>query len=509
MALADYYERAALAASQVIAGFAPDLFQKTLEETNVGLSIDREAAMSEEGKALADLSIRLLARLYPCLDLRAELSSEGDRLETLARSVNPRIEFIRGASVGIAVGRAAARFDTTIFAGSDGWDALISSTDPLQSGNSPNPLGAGAAACLAVGGVFNNVLLPDSSAAAISNVRLSTFHCEKGQTSGEISNAHWNLTTDAVLVGIGAVGNGTVWALGRSPITGKIHLVDHEALELSNLQRYVLAKRSEEGEPKVEMARQHFRDELASIPHRMSWAQFVQEYGYDWREVLVSVDSAGDRRSVQATLPQWIANAWTQPGDLGVSVHQTFEGSGACLACLYLPSGATPNEDEIVAAALGIPQHTPDVRTLLHNGDGVGRPLLEEVAQGLNLDFNQVATYEGKTIRELYVQGICGGGLIPLGASGMPRQELHVPLAHQSALAGVLLAGALVRRVIGKNSQTTVTTRIDITRPLADFLTQPTLKAGTGVCICEDQDYVRAYRAKYGMGGSRPGRSSR
>ena len=46
MALAEYYERAALAASQIIAGFAPDLFRRTLEQANVGLAIDKEAATS-------------------------------------------------------------------------------------------------------------------------------------------------------------------------------------------------------------------------------------------------------------------------------------------------------------------------------------------------------------------------------------------------------------------------------------------------------------------------------
>jgi len=84
---------------------------------------------------------------------------------------------------------------------------------------------------------------------------------------------------------------------------------------------------------------------------------------------------------------------------------------------------------------------------------------------------------------------------------GLPRQELHVPLAHQSALAGILLAAALLGRAVGKTIDTTMTTRIDVTRPLGDFLTQPTLKAHTGLCICEDQDYVRAYQAKFGMAG--------
>ena len=117
MAFADYYERAALAASQVVAGFTPDLFRRALQDANIGLAIDREAAISNEGRALADLSIRLLARLYPCLEVKAELSSEGERLENLARTINPEIEFKRGASIGIAIGTRSPTFETTYFAG--------------------------------------------------------------------------------------------------------------------------------------------------------------------------------------------------------------------------------------------------------------------------------------------------------------------------------------------------------------------------------------------------------
>jgi molybdopterin/thiamine biosynthesis adenylyltransferase len=498
VALADYYERAALAASQVIAGFVPDLFRTTLEDTNVGLAIDREASTSGEGEALAELSIRLLARLYPCLEIRAEVSSDGDRLESLARMINPRIEFKSGASIGIGIGRGARGFATTYFAGSDGWDALLSTSTPVRTGRSPNPFGAGAAACLAVGRIFNHVVSEDSERRASDEVRLSTFLREKGETPRSIPNDNWKLCGDAVLVGVGAVGNGAVWGLGRSPINGTIHIVDHEALELSNLQRYVLASRVDDGRPKVDIAAPFFSGSVTCVSHQLAWADFVENFGYGWQSVLVALDSAADRRSVQAALPKWIANAWTQPGDLGVSVHGHFDGEGACLACLYLQTTTTPNEDEIVAAALGIPQLVGDVRTLLHSGAGVGRPLLEAVAQGLQRSLDEVLQYQGRSIRELYVEGICGGGLIPLGMIGLPRQELHVPLAHQSALAGVLLGAALMRRAVENTAETTMTTRIDVTKPLGDFLTQPTLKAQTGLCICEDQDFVRAYQAKFG-----------
>jgi len=497
MSIADYHERAAMAAAQVIAGFDADLFRKTLEHTGVGVAIGRQSAMSNEGKVLADLVVRLLARLYPCLELRVEVSEEGERLAALARAINPRIEFINNASIGISIGKEAPTFKDTYFAGSNGWDALLSSRETVPTGSSQNPFGAGAASCFAVANLFNRVLIPDWQHRITADLLFSTFKREREKTSGDIPNGNWKMTGDAVLVGLGAVGNGVVWALALSSLTGTLHIVDHETLELSNLQRYVLAERSDERKTKIEIAERHLRGPLKPQPHQQTWAEFVGMAGYDWPHVLVALDSAADRRAVQASLPKWIANSWTQPGDLGISVHNHFDGLGACLACLYLPSGRIPNEDEIVARALGVPGMLNEIRTLLHTGKGVSRQLIESVAAGLGRPVEDVLRYEGRPVRDLYVEGVCGGGLIPLGSAGTPPRALHVPVAHQSALAGVLLAAALVRRSLLGEEEGTLITRVDILRAVPNYVTQPALKAGNGLCICEDSEYVAAFRAKY------------
>jgi Prokaryotic E2 family C len=497
MALADYHERAALAASQVISGFDLDLFRTVLHKTAVGIGIGRQAGDSTEGTVLADLTIRLLARLYPLLELRVETSSQAETLAGLARAINPKIEITTNASVGISIGTGSPRFDTTYFAGSNGWDAFVSSQESLQTGSSPNPFGAGVAACLAAANLFNRVLIPDWEERITNELLFSAFQRDRQRTSEDVSNSGWRLDEDAVLVGAGAIGNGAVWALSRSPLTGALHVIDPEVLELSNLQRYVLGVRSDEGRAKVELTGSCLNGSLKPLPHQMKWAEFVQASGYKWPYVLVALDTAGDRRSVQASLPNWIANSWTQPGDLGLSVHGRFDGEGACLSCLYLADRKVPNEDEIVAEALGVPGLVGDIRTLLHTGNGASRQLLEAVAAGLHLPVNDVIAYEGRPVRALYVEGVCGGGLISLGSTGTPRQELHVPIAHQSALAGILLAAALARRSISNEQHGTEITRFNILEPAGDYLTQSALKAGNGVCVCEDADYLTAFKEKY------------
>ena len=500
VALAEYYDRAALAASQVLAGFDATAFQSLVGDTRVGVSIGATAAASNEGRALADLVVRLLARLYPQLELRENPGVDEalmQELRDLASAINPDIEFCADASAGVQIGIDGSDFDVSVYAGSSGWDALVSRAAPQPTGDSVNPLGAGAAACLAVGHLFNRLFLPDWHDLAWPDTRFSTFELAMGTTAPAVSNEEWTLSDEVVLVGAGAIGNGALWALSRAPMRGLLRIVDPQEVELSNLQRYVLSGREDVGKKKTEVPLRFFSQGLTVVPHDQAWDVFVSREGHAWPNVLVALDSAADRRAVQASLPMSLTNAWTQPGDLGVSVHGRFGTPAACLWCLYLPESALPNEDEIVAGALGIPQHVADVRTLLHNGLGVPRALLEAVSAALGLSADEVLQYENRPVRELYVEGICGGGLLPLGAGGMPRQELHVPLAHQSALAGVLLAAALVHRVVAPIGEETEISRIDVLAPLGDYIKQPARRRGNGLCICEDADYVDAFNKKY------------
>jgi hypothetical protein len=499
MALADYYDRAAVAAAQVISGFNEQAFRSVLEATTIGVSIDRHAAASSEGRVLSDLLIRLLARLYPRLHLAVtDLAYVAD-LSALARAINPQIKLVgSGAEVGIAVGEKAMSFPNTVFAGSEGWLARVGDSVPLSVGGSRNPFGAGAAACLAAANIFRVLFLGGSAERLDSNIAFSTWSGERShENDGPPLPSPLQLPGDAVLVGLGAVGHGVLWALGRSPLAGRLHIVDPETIELSNLQRYVLGKRSDDHRPKTNVAeRALIAGGLEPISHTSPWAEFVSQEGYNWPLVLLAVDSASDRRAVQATLPGWVANAWTQPGDLGVSLHSRFGGEGACVSCLYLPSGPAPNEDELVARALNVPGHQRQVRDLLHHRTPVPADLLDAISSGLDVPSQALQRFAGRGIRELYVEGLCGGALIGLERLGRPMGEVHVPLAHQSALAGVLLASGLARHVLSGDESVTTITRIDVLRPLGSRLTQPARKSDAR-CICQDTDYVETFETKW------------
>lgn len=496
MGLAPFFARSALAASQVIAGFDADRFEQRLGRTGVGLAIDSANARRAEGRVLADLSIRLLARLYPTLALDIEDEILAGDLRRLALEINPDVDLVDDAEYGISIGRQARQYRSgSVHAGSNGWLAMVGTQRPYATGTSRLPFGAGAAASLAAANLFRMVLIEDGTEALDSDTTLSTFD---GSNDPDMKASPPILRPrkgSVALIGLGAIGNAAAWALGTWGLPGQVGLVDHEVVDLGNLQRYVLTLLSDVGALKTEVAARAFLRGVAA-QHPLTYAEFAELTAHTTSTLVVALDSARDRRQAQSSLPASIINAWTQPGDLGVAVHGRFGGLGACVECLYLRDEVAPNEDEVVAAALGVPEQVRVVRDLLAYGKPVPPEFMSVIAERKSLDPRRSEAFVGRTIRELYVDGFCGGGLIPLGAMGSAPVELHVPLAHQSALAGVLLAAAYARSQAGPTPEHTSIMRVDVMRALGVTAPQPAAARGPG-CICRDADYVSRFEAKW------------
>lgn len=494
MALPPYYQRAAVAMAQVLHGYDDEAIRRTLQDTVIGISFGPQAANSADGQALLDLLIRLLARLYPRLFLRGHNSdAQAASLCDLAQSINPDIEMApeKDATFSIVVGDdVAAPPSPFIAVGCHGWRGMVG-TDLLPVADSGNPFGAGVAAALAAANVFRHVFISadllDSSAVLTA---IPDGESLPPPTKADLGPAN-------VVCGLGAVGQAVVWALARVPVRGDLDLVDDESVELDNMQRYVLTAVPDEGQLKTTLAARHLGEQLRVREHAVPWSEFVALQGYAWDRVVCGVDSAGGRRQVQASLPRWICNAWTQPGDLGISRHAF--GRGACVACLYMPRTPTLNEDAIIATALGIPELPllMRVRELLFRNAGTPDDLLSVIADRRpDVDRAALMRFSGRPLRELYREGFCGGTVLPIGRAGMPQADVHVPMAHQSALAGVLAAAAVVADALGFRPARTDSLRVDLLRPLPSRVLFQPIGAASG-CLCQDRDYQRRYLAKW------------
>ena len=491
MAIPDYFQRNAVAISQAISGLDEQCLEARLADVCIGVTIGPDAD-TEEGRAMADLLVRLLVRLYPSLVIRDEEDGGvGDQISALARRINPHIDLSGQPTIEVVVGTARPRSNAarTVFAGSKGWSARLSTRDPQGCGTSNNPFGAGLAACLAAADVFRHVFLPGEELDGECEIAIPNV----GEWATDDGGVHGNVGS-LVLAGAGAIGNAAAWALSRAQVEGSIEIVDHESVDLGNLQRYVLAERGDEKRPKAPFVVGGFNGKLSASAYECTLAEFLEKKNHKVDNLLLALDSAKDRCAAQASLPRRVANAWTQPDDLGVSSHDFLEG--ACVNCLYLPDGEQKNEDQIIAESFGVPDQLMQVRTLLYTNEGAPRDLLEAIATAQDLPLEKLLPFGGRPLRALYTEGFCGGAVIPLGDLGKPANDVHVPLAHQSALAGVLLAAAGVRMGLSGGVDSFVA-QYDVLKPQERFQVYHAAKHAGERCICQDADYREVYRSKY------------
>jgi hypothetical protein len=513
MAVANFFDRALLSASQALRGIQPGAIKERLEANAVEIAFDDQAAAAGEGRFALDLTVRLLARLYPSLritGLTEQVAALVKELEDLALTINPMIDLAPATPISVRLvfgTTAGGTGPTTIYAGSDRWLAKISTVGPQGSGSSELPFGAGGAACMGAANVFRAIFSNALEAPRLDDSAVLSFFdfsVGQGATQGAVQFSVDIGTTP--LVGLGAIGNGAIWALGRTKgLSGTLHLVDHEAIELSNLQRYILTTQQDIGQAKVVVAQRALAAsgfEAGAALFACRWDEYLARQGYPRMDrVVVALDSAEDRIAVQASLPRRALNAWTQAGDLGISRHG-FLGSEACLACLYLPSGTKPNQDQIIAEALKLPTHPQEalhpLRELLVNGQPVGEQFVRDAAQRLGLADEALIAFAGEPLRQFYIKAVCGGAIL----GGQPdKPPLEAPLAFQSALAGVMLAAELVTDAGGLRGEPIKTkTVLDLTRALPKRLNFQVAKreeTAPSRCFCQDPDFITTYHRKH------------
>lgn len=479
MALAEYFNKNQQAASLLLKGIDPELFQSVLEKVVIGIAFDAAAVSTAQGRAAIDLTIRLAARLYPTLSFVAlddKAMSYAATCTTLAQAVNPAIELLcdsKRITHGIVIGNTAFlstkhRRVPVFYIGSDNWVAKFSASSPTHCGKSPNPFGAGAAACIGAANIFRSVFaaqLPGSR--PDGDVTFSVLDLD--MYVAKPKNPPWKTIDvgEMHLVGAGAVGNGFLWAVLRSNFAGQLHVVDAETLALSNLQRYVCTITGDVGQPKTDLARAWNTGKKLTIhDHAATWETYVAARGnWSFERIAVAVDSAQARIEIQASLPKKIFNSWTQAGEVGLSRHD-FVGPMACLACLYIPRTRRPNFDQIVLDAFKLPPELlMDVRRRLDTNAPTERDFLDVIANVSGVAIDRLQPYEGKPLRELYIEAICGGAVLEF-ASGEHKAATDVPMAFQSALAGILLAADVVADVARLRPPLPTVTQIDLLRPL-------------------------------------------
>lgn len=512
MALASYFGRVhdAVASLGTITG--PEL----------GALLGRTAIRVELAPAAGDAAWRpgvellgnVLGRLYPTL----AVSGPAEAADAFRRAVqlsNPAIEMLdedAAATTTLRFGDHAPGGDVSVTASA--WLVSVDGADDGTQGP-PQPLAALAAACVAAGEVFREVFrdVVEGGRSGPQPGLLELVTGDPRRPAPDVGAVGVRLPA-AVLAGAGAVGQAAVLAFAASGAVGELTVVDPEDLELSNVQRYVLSSEADVGTAKVDLVRRRLEGAAWTVDAvRARWGEDPRG-GPRRGVVLVALDTARDRLAVAAGLHKTVYNAWTQPADLGWSRHESF-GDEPCLACLYYPASERPSDDELIAAAvrqprlrvlsylvtgapigLPLPQIVPvaDVPVPPGAEEWLREPLVDALTASGIVPPDARGVWAARSVGELYTAGICGGGLVAQDRQGLPA-EVVVPLAHQSALAGVMLALQLIAAEVPALREVrhrAVEGRLDLMTGLPQVTPRP--RERTRGCFCSDPMYLAAAR---------------
>jgi hypothetical protein len=494
MALAPFFFRTYMAIG-AHAGINRDELEQILSTQVIRVAVGEACVADGNEQWIAELLVNLLARLYPVLSVEGP-EAFTTRLSALARSINPDIEIrecVPEATITVFVGTEITS-TRGIAASASGWVTHVG-RDQAQVlvGGPRNPYSSGAAASLAASRVFEVVVL-QKDLATLADIALSLL--DYGESAGIGEPLTEVDLGEVAVVGIGAVGNPAIWAWSRhARLMGHLHLVDPENVEISNLQRYVLPLFEDREEKKVQLAHRELQGTLLSVE---LWDCRLDEFADRHPSIralptiCVSVDNVTDRRVAQALLPRLLVNGWTSKSGLGASWHR-FAGDPACLGCLYHPTRTIPSQTEMAADALGIPhRHLADLWVS-------EKPLelaeIQMVEAHLQLP-GQLGDWVGKRVQDVYSGVICGHIGIDLPTIG---RLTTVPLAHQSVLAGILMAAELVKRsdqTLESMSQQHTLVKWD------DILAGPppawtAMRKKVSGCFCQDNHYLDIYHGKW------------
>lgn len=490
MALAPFFDRVYSALGRHLS-VSRETLEQALGELAPLVSIPGSELKGNDS-AIAELVVNLLARLYPRIAI-AGAPEIRKRLTALATGINPSIEILEGSETAPAIFIGGGNGEA-LYPSANGWVVRLGHSHAQAEYGADNPFAAGAAAALAAAELFRRLLLRSP---AERDVEYSLLDYSPAAGEGE---ALPDCRLDSLYVGVGAVGNGGLWALARHPrLSGRITLVDPEPLSLLNLQRYVLGTLGEVGHRKIDIGAAALGNRSVTVEVRPEELDaYLDGCGgrIPHREVCISVDNVEGRRTAQALLPRVVVNGWTGEAGLGASWHDFSDGR-ACLACVYHPTKPGLSAPEQAAAALGLPRER--AMLLWMTREPLGDADLRMISTALGVSAETLAPWRRKALGDVYTDVVCGA--VPLDLQGVSKVEA-VPLAHQSVLAGVLMAAELVKRstpeLEGRSQDETLVSWDDVLRPPPRAWVRPA--QSTPGCICGDDIYRAIHAERWAAG---------
>ena len=357
------------------------------------------------------------------------------------RTWHPPYDFAIGIGADAPPGSAA----DGITVGTDGW--TVGAGSGAAMGGGANPFGPLVAAALASAEAVKSVF---SIGEARGAVRLpSPYEWNALHGGAWVEQEGEGLDLGEVHVfGVGAVAHAMLWALARWPwgVAGTLHLVDPDAYDAGNPQRYMGTAAEDIGAPKASAMADRLRlacPALDVLAHETDMNSYFGDTGdFHVQTAVCGLDSAEARRQLGLKLPRTIVNMWTSGFHAGASTF-SFDGGWPCIHCAYPePPGSEPSEVKLIQDATGLEARR--IRELLGSGRRIDERDAEAIAAATGMAAGEVSL---KPIRGVRAD-MCATGRIatPGGTEG---EEADVPLAFASAMAGAAGFAELLHVALG------------------------------------------------------------
>jgi molybdopterin/thiamine biosynthesis adenylyltransferase len=481
----------------------------------IAISLDSRLAESRNGQfmALAVLNnvSRYARRIF--LDLppvtkridipHSESNDLSASLSEFAANIDPSLLVARRVESNeldalVAIGSSQLTSDFNVTINSEGWLAELTQDATLDYvAKDNNPIGASVASAFAGAEVFKEILrqLGSTNRAVKKKTQHILFSAlDYSVDSKNPLNPALPQRVDigeTFLVGAGAVGSSLVFTLKYiEQMQGSLTVIDHDRIDETNLNRYLIACHDDIGRPKVNVAASFLKSGVRAQPIPMRYKDYIQRADSKRLDLVIStVDNNQTREEIQSDLPREVLHGATHEQTFVVSRHGFTQG--ACLGCLFYRQELSYSEQ--ISAETGIPVEEVD---RLLSSDGVfSADHLRTIVRERGGDAVSLSNFVGQPFKEVYAKEICGTLTVQIGT-----QSEAATVSFVSAMPGILLAGELVKERVKelKDFRLFNYFTMSLFSPLTGQL-MFRRKDPRCSCLCGEPIMINRYEQKWGM----------
>lgn len=234
--------------------------------------------------------------------------------------------------------------EPTILIDGGGWEARVVRSGPVArpTERDTNPIGPITAACLGIAEAFKSVNGASEQQLSDAVIYDAFLHevvpRDKTVEHPPIPNPLELGTVQ--MVGVGSVGSTAAHFLGRLPVEGRVQLVDHDAVELINLNRSPLFRVSHalNDTAKVKVAKEYLGGfGIEASAHDLPYDEFETQVAEQPDVVLPLANERNVRSAIQHNRPPVMLHATTSGSE--VTLRRHIPVSDPCLLCHFPPEG--------------------------------------------------------------------------------------------------------------------------------------------------------------------------